>query len=328
MTTRPPFPIAWDSTMVKAFRTCPKMFYWEYMLHYKTKASSVHLHAGKAFASGLEAMRKAFWHEGLSSEDALLKGIGVLLTEYGDFECPSDSPKSADRMAGALEYYHATYPLGGDGADPVPLSDGTRAIEFSFAIPLHGSLRHPETEEPIIYTGRADQVVSWAGGIYPEDDKTTGQLGAKWADNWLMRSQFTGYVWAARQLWEKVQGALVTGIAIRKTGFDHARVPTARAPFMVDRWHSQTIEDIMRAMTMWETGYWDYNLDESCNNYGKCPMLDPCMSINPQPWLDTHYEIRRWDPISRSEEALKLLERPKEDDMLLSGAFEGLGFRI
>lgn len=300
MTNRPPFPLAWDSTMVKSFRSCPRQFFWQYMHHYK-KDSSVHLHAGKAFASGLEEMRKAYWNEGQDTETALARGLRKLLSDYGDFQRPSDSPKSAARMAGAMEYYHSAYPLGSDGADPVRLSDGSRAIEFSFALPLSQGLVHPETGEPILYTGRTDQVVEWAGSIYVEDDKTTSQLGGMWANQWDLRSQFTGYTWGARQLWAGVTGALVTGIAIRKTGYDHARVPTPRPGYLVDRWHHQVLRDIQRAIECWQSGEWDYDLDESCNAYGGCPFKDPCKANDPQPWLDAGYVVRIWDPLTREE---------------------------
>jgi len=38
-----------------------------------------------------------------------------------------------------------------------------------------------------------DMIVDFAGGRYGEDDKTTSSLGASWAKQWDMRSQFTGY---------------------------------------------------------------------------------------------------------------------------------------
>src|SRR5436190_216947 len=102
--TRPPFPSVIDSSMMHAFKSCPQKAYLEYVNHWKPKVPSVHLHAGKAFAAGLERARELFYIEGVPEAEATEQGLLTLLKEYGDFECPEDSDKSATRMAGAFEY--------------------------------------------------------------------------------------------------------------------------------------------------------------------------------------------------------------------------------
>jgi hypothetical protein len=48
------------------------------------------------------------------------------------------------------------------------------------------------------------------------DQNTTGWLGQQWIDKWSMSSQISGYVWAARQLYnEPVIGAFITGLEWR-----------------------------------------------------------------------------------------------------------------
>lgn len=303
---RPPFPKAIDSTILKAFRSCPQSAFKQYMLHYKPVAESVHLIAGKAFASGLEEMRRSFFQHGKDAETALGDGLKALILEYGEPTAFIKEAKSLERMMGALEYYaNVAYPLAIDQATPAVLPSGERAIEFSFALEFDESIVHPETGEPIIYCGRCDQITNFAGGLWPEDDKTTGQLGDKWGEQWKLRSQFTGYVWAARQFFENVQGVLVTGIAIRKTGYDHMRVPTARTPSLVDLWEDQTRRDIRRMLQMWHDGYWDYALDEACGSYGGCPFRDVCGREDEATWLETGFIRREWNPIARMEEELK-----------------------
>ena len=39
-------------------------------------------------------------------------------------------------------------------------------------------------------------IVELNNGLFIEDDKTASQLGSKWANQWEMRSQFSGYTWA------------------------------------------------------------------------------------------------------------------------------------
>jgi len=172
------FPEVIDSTLLSSFRSCPHKANLAYFQHYKPKVQSIHLHAGKAYAAGLEAARVAFFQEGHSEEDAKALGLKKLIEEYGDFDCPPDSAKSLERMCGALEYYFSVWPLSTDKAVPITLPSGKRGVEFSFIEPLE--INHPETGNPLLYSGRMDTVVNYAGGIFGEDDKTTSQLGAKW----------------------------------------------------------------------------------------------------------------------------------------------------
>ena len=110
------FPNTVDSTILSTFRSCPQKFFRQYVQHWKPTAQSVHLIAGGAFASGIEAARNAFYVNGESASDSEGAGLAALVKHYGDFECPSDSAKSLERMCGALEFYFHNYPLGADGA--------------------------------------------------------------------------------------------------------------------------------------------------------------------------------------------------------------------
>lgn len=303
---RPPFPKALDSTMLKAFRSCPQLFYKEFLLHYKPRSESIHLIAGKAFASGLEAMRRAYYQHGQSAETALGEGLQALVLEYGTPDAFVKEAKSLERMCGALEYYAtAAFPLEFDEATPMVLPSGARAIEFSFALEFSPRLVHPETGEPLLYSGRCDQIVDYAGGRWPEDDKTTSQLGASWANQWSLRSQFTGYAWAARQFFENIQGVLVTGIAIRKTGYDHQRHSTPRMTPLIELWYEQTERDLLRMIECWKAGYFDYTLDEACGSYGGCIFREVCGREDEAPWLDAGFVKREWNPIARMETELE-----------------------
>lgn len=301
---RPPFPQAIDSTMLKTFRACRRKFLLEYLLHWKTRSPSIHLHAGQAFASALEATRRAFWEQGLDAETALGRGAAALITAYGTFEEPHDTAKTLPRMLGALEYYFSRWPLESDPVKPYNWAPNKYAIEFSFASPL--PFHHPVTGEPLIYTGRSDFIGEMDGALYIVDDKTTSSLGASWMHQWDLRSQFTGYTWAARDVSAiPVQGCMVRGVSILKTKYDTAEVITYRPEWMVERWLTQVQHDLTQMVECWESGYFDYNLDEECNSYGGCSFKRVCLSDHPQEWLDADFEKRVWDPLSRVETVLK-----------------------
>lgn len=296
---RPPFPSVVDSTMLAAFRSCPQKFYRTYIEHWKPQAESVHLIAGAAFAKGIEAARRAYYEDGCSEADAIRIGHRALILAYGDFECPPESPKSLDRMLGALSYYFERYPLSTDGAIPITLPGGRRGIEFSFAEPL--PCDNPETGDPILYTGRSDLIANFAGGVYIIDEKTTSSLGASWGRQWDLRSQFTGYCWAARELGLEPAGVVVRGVSILKTKYDTQQAITGRSAWMVDRWLKQVTHDIDRMYQCWSAGYWDFDLDHACTEYGGCTLRQICTSQNPDEWLPMYFTKRIWDPLAREE---------------------------
>lgn len=286
--------------MLATWRSCPHKFKLEYLEHWKPRTESVHLHAGKAFAEGLEAARRAHYEEGKSPADSLAEGIRALTLAYGSFECPPDSAKSLPRMLGALEFYFDRWPLGSDPAQPARIKDRL-GIEFSFLEPL--PITHPVTGDPLLWSGRADQVCEYAGGIFIEDDKTATQLGASWARQWNLRSQFTGYCWAAKNGAARipVQGVLVRGVSILKTKYDSAEAITYRPDWMIERWFDQTMRDIRRIIEQWAWGHFDMNLDHACAEYGGCTFQQTCMAQDPLPFLETAFQRRKWDPITRTE---------------------------
>lgn len=309
---RPPFPEVIDDTLMRTIKECEGKAWLMYVNHWKPKGESVHLHAGAAWARGLEVARKEFWDNERSAEDAIPLGAMALMESYGDFVPPeegSGSAKTLERMLSAFEYYFDEFPLDrGTG----PLADGRpirteigHCVEFSFAEPL--DLPHPETGEPLIYSGRTDMIAHWAGGIYIWDDKTASQLGASWGQQWDLRSQFTGYVWAARRAGFKVDGVIANGLAILKTKFNRDRAITNRSAWEVDRWYTQTLRVLRRFIDSWRAGEFEWNLADSCSSYGGCAFRPICKSppeTRPE-WLPMYFERRLWDPLRRIEVPLE-----------------------
>lgn len=300
--TRAPFPTVIDSTLMAAFKSCPHKAHLEYIQHWKIRAESVHLVAGAAYASGIEAARRAFYIDGKGEADSVALGLAECLRAYGDYQCPADSAKSAERTAGALEFYFSHYRLGQDKAVPMVLPGGASGIEFNFLEPLE--IVHPETGEPLLYSGRMDMMCEYEGMKLGEDDKTTSQLGASWPRQWDLRSQFTGYVWGAARAGIKLDGFLVRGVSILKTKYDTLEAITYRPAWMLERWYEQLHRDLRRMIASWESGYFDLNLDHACAEYGGCPFKSVCQMRDPTPLLRQQFERRRWDPVARTETIL------------------------
>lgn len=324
-----PFPSLLDSSMLATFKSCPAKFFMEYVQNFKSRGISVHLHAGGAFAKGMEVARKAFYtghHDQLQTvgttetgeslsewreiscvsgdaDYAIGAGLGALLSYYGNFECPDDSAKSANRMAGAFEYYFDNYPLSNDDGQPVAYGpENKRAIEFSFAHPL--PITRPDTGEPIVYCGRMDSILAYTGGTFICDEKTTSQLGATWSRQWDLRSQFTGYAWGSRESGLKVDGVIVRGVSILKTKYETQQAISYRPQWLVDQWYDELLSWVNDIKMCWQTGRWVHNYDHACAEYGGCGFKTVCQSEDPAKWLEVGFERRVWNPLLRTEKAV------------------------
>jgi len=287
------FPSVIDSTMLSTWR-CRRKFQLAFLERYGSQGKSIHLTAGGAYAKGLEVARRAFM-EGSSPERSLLLGTHALIVDYGDADA-AGTAKTLDRMVGALEFYFDRYPL---QTDPCRISDiaGRPAIEFSFGLPL--PFNNPDTGEPLLYAGRTDAIMDFVGGRYILDDKTTSSLGESWSRQWTLRSQFTGYAWAARTLGIKTAGTIVRGVSILKTKYDTAQAIINQPDWKIDRWVAHRDFQISEMLAAYATGYFDPALDDTCNEYGGCTFKQIC-EVSPAQqiqWLETNFVENEWNPL-------------------------------
>jgi len=295
-----PFPAVFDNTMRCAFVNCPRSFFLSYIHDLKPQGENVNLHAGAAFAKGIETTRMMHYARGEPVAKATAEGARELLKHYGDFVAPDKSAKTSDRTLGALGSYLAQYPPETDHIQPL-VFNGKPAIEFSFAHPLTDVL-HPTTGEPIIYCGRFDMLGvlnNNPSSVFVVDEKTTSQLGATWSKQWELRSQFMGYVWACQQSGIDLDTVCVRGIGILKTKFSEAEAFKTFTSLKIERWHDQLRRDLWRLRRAWDEGYFDYNFADACSSYGGCPFIDLCSSPAPERWF-SHFTQRRWNPVLKN----------------------------
>jgi len=298
MTERPDFPGFIDSTARKDFVACDMLGYYRHFLHLRPKGQNIHLHFGGCLAKGLEMFRRSFYGKEESFDESLKAGAEAILLQWGDMVPPEKSKKTMSACVVSLYDYFIEYPPAEDPIKPW-MFEGGPAVEFTFALPIPGT-KHPQTSEPILYTGRFDMLAKYNDAAFVCDEKTATSLGMSWANGWRLASQITGYIWAAKQFGHSVQGAVIRGISPQARGIKHQMVIEQRADWMIDRWLAQLRRDIEKMIRSWETGLWDYNLDGSCASYGGCPYLPLCLSKNPMQGVETDYEVVIWDPLKET----------------------------
>lgn len=325
-----------DNTIRSAFVTCPQQANYGYIQDLHPVGESVHLVAGGAFAAGLEAMRRAFYEDRCTQEDALAAAQTAAAAAYGDFQPPAKSTKTREAVVEALAYYASVWPLAHDAYRP-------RLMEWRFrrVIP---DLVHPDDGGPIYYVGRPDTLGDLGAVHVVEDDKTATTLGKGWANQWKLDSQFTGYRWAAQTpgpggepplLNPDGNGAvLIRGVSFlapkfdevedpmgsivktegrgaakvtknyslvytREGSFGHAQVLVYRPQWQIDRWLRQLQRDVRRMIYAYLNNEWDYALHKNaCAAYGGCPYTTLCESEHPEQWIPLNYVVRKWDPMA------------------------------
>lgn len=311
------FPSFVDNTMLVAWRSCKRKHFWSTIHELSPTARSIHLVAGAAIAAGLEAARKRVFLSGnpslVSHSQILEAAYPAFVLEWGDFTAPDGHAKSFVNTFCALDHYLREFPPATDVIQPHIRPDGTPAVEYRFAIPL--DIAHPETSEPIFYAGRFDMIGLYQlpSGAVPciVDEKSTGSFGIGWSDQWDMRGQFLGYLWALRQQGWRIAHAAVRGIAIQKTQFQIRTALPMYPDFLIERWERQMRRDIKSMVNAyrWYTSSAEpeadaenvYPLDfgNACDSYGGCAYATLCGQRNPEPFF-TNYVRSRWNPLARN----------------------------
>lgn len=317
MPTPIPFPTHIDSSMRSSFASCPRKFFFQYLLRKQPSADSVHLVFGGAMARGLEVARRAIWRDGLPLRESIDLGCEAIIKFWMKTSVnpePEGSPKSLKNCIKALELYFGFFQPYEDYIRPMPFGqDGSDvAVEFTFAVPLHaaqGFPLHPETGLPILYTGRFDMLGQTSSGLRMiVDDKTCSQLGLNFSKSMKMRSQFTGYTWACDQFGLSTGGILIRATCIQKTQITFAEITEMRPDHMVAQWLDQLRKDTHAMVGMWgaqvrsDAITFDSNLDDSCGSYGGCPYLDACLSPLPRKVVEDFFQDNLWDPLAKHED--------------------------
>lgn len=305
-----------DSSTLSTWRSCRRKYFWSTLSSLYPMGKSVHLIAGAAIAAGMEAARKRVFSDpnpaGVLVEDMLHSAWPSYCKEWGDYEAPEASPKTALNCFAALAEYLTEFHPGKDTVQPMVRPDGQPAVEFTFAIPLE--VTHPETGNPFIFVGRFDLLGSINGLPAVVDEKTTSALGSTWVSQWALRGQFMGYIWACQQLGYDVNTAVVRGIAILKRDFKFATVIEQFPQHLIDRWHQMLVRDLIEIKNAYvqlkmhaeeptwldeiATNRYPYNFADACSSYGGCAFTSLCAAKDPEPYF-SNYLNYRWDPLAK-----------------------------
>lgn len=259
------FPEVLTTTQLADFASCERRWAYLWLRGGGAAPPSPHQLVGAAFARALDTWRKAR----MSNLPLPERRAFAALLSAPEWSLLPNPPtgKNAARALISLENYITRF------AD-----DEIEGSEFTFTIPLHPDILHPQTGDPILIESRFDAVVRRSDALWVLDDKTTNRLGPTWASQWSLRSQLLCYVWAALESGINVRGFFVRGIKL-STG-EIAESPLLPTPlWLVAEWYEATCQRARRMIEIFREFEGALPaFGDACNAYGGCPLRTLCLT--------------------------------------------------
>lgn len=305
---------AWDQTSLGYAENCLRKYQLTMIEGWRKREENAHLIFGGVYASCLEHYHK---HRaaGMEFDDAVIEIVHEAMiktwtydtepTDEGDPGYPNGvniihgtgkpwvsthNTKTRENLVRTLVWYLEQFK--DDSCKTVILSDGSAAVEHTFALPV---------ENDIILTGHLDRMVEYSDNIYLQDQKTTGStLSPRYFLQYSNDNQMLQYSFAGKAIFHlPVKGVMVDAaqIAVGFTRFERGFLFFDDS--QLNEWYEHSMWHIELAQKATRENYFPMNRT-SCNDYGGCPFREVC---NKSPhvrdqFLKGDFERgKRWDPL-------------------------------
>ncbi len=254
----------------------------------------------------------------MGHEESLIAIVGWLLEATWDAEGPwSGEVKGKNRftLIRSVVWYLDQFGAA-DPAETVLKQDEKPAVELSFKWELDwgpkaayclkkvtGDPQEPpeyvdHTLQPYLLCGHLDRVVSFAGGTYVMDRKTTGStISQYYFDQFEPDNQMTLYTLAGKVILHcPIRGVIIDAVQVA-VGFSRfARGFTYRTDAQIEEWLLDLRYWLSQAETYAVAGYWPMN-DKACFNcsFRNICSKDPSVRTN---FLESEFtQEDPWNPL-------------------------------
>lgn len=306
---------AWDATSVSNFAKCPRYYKFVNIEGWQPREKSVHLLFGGWYAKALEEYF-ILTSAGISPEDALCEIITRVLfwtwvypedadldaAPFGDQTPLRGEPgpweslhnaKTRETLVRSIIWYFEEFGED-DPTEVVHLSDGSPAVELSFAIPL---------DDEIVYCGHIDRLVKFGEEVYAMDQKTSGTtITPRFFTQFSPDYQMSGYTFAGNIMFENpVSGVIIDAaqIAVGFTAFTRGFVQ--KPPALLAEWREDLINTIEDARDKTRRGKFTPNFT-ACDKYGGCSFRKICARAPEHRAAALSQDFvrkPRWDPLKQ-----------------------------
>ena len=291
-----------DSTKIKAYLECPRKFFYEYVVGWRSIEPNIHLEFGKAWHLAMEHLLV----KGYEDEE-LVQAYTLFHNHYRKYfpEVMDDvyAPKNPANAFKAMREYVNRY-------REEDKNEEVLFTEIAGTVPIRA--------DKVIYF-RMDSIIKKDGMYRSREHKTGTTVSRQWIDQWSLDIQ-TGiynHVLHCLYLEDEVWGVEINGTFLQKKENKFQRVPARRTKRMMQVWF-ELVLDVVRRI---EYDYWilEGGLAEdkevmdcfmqnptSCTNWFGCKFHDYCIAwSNPLKVVETEMpegmHVSHWDP--RAEEA-------------------------
>lgn len=295
---------AWDSTSLGYLKTCPRLYQYQMIEGWQSKAESIHLRFGIEYHTAIEQFHKAR-AAGAKRNAAMIEAISQLFIRTVDFVVDTSTPTGRYKNRRTLLELVIDYldHIKDDAAELYIKEDGKAAVELSFRFELDWGPKSKSIDgvewrddgeyvgkggkryntiagpaQPYLLCGHLDQVVNFADDLYVMDHKTSkATLGDNYFDQYTPNNQMTLYALASQIVIDSpVKGVIIDAaqILLEKP---HAfkRGMALRTPEILDEWLEDLRYWLNQAEAYATAQYWPMN-DMACGMYGGCKFREVC----------------------------------------------------
>lgn len=296
-----------DSSKLQDYLTCPRLFFFRYVLGWDGEELNNHLIFGEAWHAAQEVLLLQGY-----TEDGILAAYRAFEDVYRrDLPEATDAalyPKTPARALDALINYVMFWreadmkqvPLHTEIAGTVPIMDG------------------------VLLHFRMDSIIQKDGLIFSREHKTGSRLDRAWQGQWTLKVQVGTYTHVLYCLYppDEVDGVVINGAIFNKTKTQFVRIPIRKDPRAMQTWWWNVKDWTKRLLIDYERLHSCSRNDqtlmaftmntESCTKYFGCPFMDYCSAWpNPLQYTESPpvgFTTRWWDPSARPAKVVLALE--------------------
>jgi len=206
-----------DSSKLKDYMTCPRLYFFRYLLGWRGSEPNHDLIYGEAFHLA-KAHLLEYGYTLPSIEEAMKKFNSCYRQSFDPITDMDKAPKNPQNTELALLQYCKQY-----------RSDKFKVLKVEIGITV------PISQNRVIH-GRMDSICQEDNLTFSLETKTTGMKSAWWVDHWLNDFQVATYSHFLHCYFEGDVSITIDGTILRKGENEHIRVPIKLSPTYLQSW--------------------------------------------------------------------------------------------
>ena len=316
-----------DYSSLSTYISCPRKFFFNYVLSYQSVNPKIDLVFGSAWHYGLEVAYTAWKEDTNLTETDLIElsitGFNTYWKVEGEPNWPDPDqifPKSPGNAANMYSAYWQRY-------YPIDRDKKILGIELPF------NLNIPDTS--ILYTGRIDLAFLNSSNLEIVDHKTAKSVNKITLTGFISSLQTSGYLTIGKLYYDRIAGMYYRVALCQKSKVAHEEFEVVKLDHEIERFLTELsywAKTISGDCIKYETALQDdanFNQDYTPNIFPRtpgyactaffspCPYLDLCMMKNNPLYFHDKvpqgFKVEEWNPEEHEEKIKNLIAQVKKD---------------